>query len=111
MSIIDDVRIKQDIDKDGKYVCDLNHKEETKFDIMLGKAMAKNTPEINMDTKFTLDKNGMHIPDTDIVIPPEVFAGVAHQWFLNAEKYSWDMKNVSRKDYIRNMIIEFQKLI
>ena len=116
MSIIDDVRIKQDLDKDGKYVCDLNHKEETKFDIHLRKAMLSNTPvtAIDLDTKFSLDSNGIRVPGTNCpIIPPTVYMNIALKWLQYSNKYSWGMKDLAipKKDYISNLIDELQKLI
>ena len=113
MSIIDDVRIKQDIDKDGKYVCDLNHKEETKFDIHLREAMASNTPVIDMSTNFTLDIDGVHVPGTEIVIPPTIYVNIALKWLQNSKELKWGMKDhpVGRKTCIQSLITNLQKLI
>ncbi len=114
MSIIDDVRIKQDLDKDGKYVCDLNHKEETKFDINLRNAMASNTPIIDMDTKFVMDKQGVRVPlSGGIVIPSVVYVNIALQWLQNSKKHDWEMKDLTipKKDYIINLRNELNKLI
>ena len=106
MSIIDDVRIKQDLDKDGKYVCDLNPKEKTQplLDIKI----------IDINTKFTLDTEGIHVPlSGGIVIPSVVYVNIALQWLQSSKKYDWEMKDlqISYKDYISNLITELQKLI
>ncbi len=110
MSIIDDIRINQDLDKDGKYVCDLNPKEKTQplLDIKIGSHV------IDMDTKFTLDKQGIHVPlSGGIVIPSVVYVNIALQWLQNSKKYDWEMKDlqISYKDYISNLITELQYLI
>ena len=112
MSIIDDVRIKQDIDKDGKYVCDLNQKEklEAPSDIV---ADIKASSPIDLDTRFTMRDDGVLVPGTNIVIPPTVYVNIAILWLQNSKKYGWKMKDlpVSYEDYISNVIAKLKGLI
>lgn len=110
MSIIDDVRIKQDFNKDGKYVCDLNHKEETKFDINLRKAMASNTSTVG---KFTWCYNGIEIKDKSDTIDPVDFMDAAVSWFEYSQRYKWKFSHISltRQSYILRIIKELEKLV
>ena len=113
MSIIDDVRIKQDLDKDGKYVCDLNHKEETKFDINLRKVMSSNESHhiYHMGSRLSLNVDGVFLPGKG-TMPPDVLVGIAHQWLLHAKKYGWSIKgSITNEAYISNLIAELQKLV
>ena len=108
MSIIDDVRIKQDFDKDGKYVCDLNHKEKSKFDINLDIAMAKNKP-----SKFTWCYNGIEINDKSNTIDPVDFMDAAVSWFEYSKRYKWKFPSdtVSRERYLTLVISALEDLI
>ncbi len=110
MSIIYDVRIKQDFNKDGKYVCDLSYKEETKFDINLRKAMASNTSTVG---KFTWCYNGIEINDKSNTIDPVDFMDAAVSWFEYAKKYKWRFpsKTVGRERYLTLVISALEDLI
>ena len=110
MSIIDDVRINQDLDKDGKYVCDLNYKE--KIETRSGLSYVTKDMVYDMDTKFTLNVDGIYIP-TKGTIPPKVLCGMVHRWLENSIKYSWGVKDcgTSTKEYISSLIAELQNLI
>ncbi len=111
MSIIDDVRIKQGFDKDGKYVCDLNHKEETKFDINLRKAMTSNTVGVG---KFTWCYNGIEIKEGSLSLTDPVdFMDAAVSWFEYAKKYKWRFPSdtVNRQRYLTLVISALEDLI
>ena len=112
MSIIDDVRIKQDIDKDGKYVCDLNHKEETKFDINLRKAMSSN--KMIHPGKFIWGEEGIAIKEGSLSLTnPQDFMDAALAWFEYSKTYGWKFPsdNVSKERYITLIISDLEKLI
>ncbi len=108
MSIIDDVRIKQDLDKEGKYVCDLNHKEEieTRSDI--------HTIVDNKTVQFIWSDKGIKLRYNAIcIIDPVAFMDAAVSWFEYSERYKWKfpIKTVSKEKYIRLVIKELEKLI
>ena len=105
MSIIDDVRIKQDFNKDGKYVCDLNHKEITEVRSMVATA--------NTVGKFTWCYNGIEIKDKSNTIDPVAFMDAAVSWFEYSKRYKWSLtsKTVSRERYITLVISALEDLI
>ena len=116
MSIIYNVRINQDIDKDGKYVCDLNPKEETKFDKALHKAMSSNTSIVG---KFVWSEKGVEPKDTSItynpdnVISPADFMDAAVAWFEGSKAYKWKFTHTkfTRETYLTLIISQLEKLV
>jgi len=106
MSIIYDVRIKQDFNKDGKYVCDLNHKEETKV-------RSRTSVHSEENYKFVWSETGIGLKDSNIdVIDPAWFMDASIRWFRYSKDYKWKFSwGVTRETYIRNIIKELEKLI
>ena len=109
MSIINDIRIKQDIDKDGKYVCDLNQKKtETRPGI--GTVIDASKNGISWNTFGVCLSNS-----TTITIPPIEFMNHALKWFEYSKSYKWNIpklhKDITREKYIRNLIEALEDLI
>jgi len=107
VSIIDDIRIKQDIDKEGKYVCDLDHKEETKI------RTTTNTAGYQEILNFyKWHEVGIEIKGIDTVEPAN-FMDAAVLWFQYSKKYKWKFPHdtLTRETYIRNIIKDLEDLI
>ena len=108
MSIIDDVRINQNFNKDGKYVCDLNHKEITEV-----RHGAPNLATGISVGKFVWCYNGIEIKDKSDTIDPVAFMDAAVSWFEYSKRYKWSLtsKTVSRERYLTLVISALEDLI
>jgi len=106
VSIIDDVRIKQDIDKDGKYVCDLNQKEELKVRPGVWRTHSS-------EPAFVWSEKGIVIKDTDMdVVDPAWFMDATIKWFRYSKDYKWKFNwGTSQEEYIKRIIKKLEELI
>ena len=114
MSIIHNVRINQDIDKDGKYVCDLKPKEK-KLSVSPGGIRPFGRITSGEAAKsWTLTEKYVKCDNTEFL--PVEFLDIALLWMIAANNNKWKYKDqnnliINDKVYISNLINELQKLV